>query len=64
VGTKEVPIPCHTLLLDAEGGAVDCHQTIIAEVVDETALKNNLWFGVRQWAMQQGKTMTSKDMTR
>jgi hypothetical protein len=48
VGTKEVPLPCHTLLLDAEVGVIDCHQTIIANVVDETALKNDLWFGLRR----------------
>ncbi len=42
VGTKEVPLPCRTLLLDAEVGAVDCHQTIIANIGDETALKNDL----------------------
>ncbi len=47
VGTKEVPLPCCTLLLDAEVGAIDCHQTIVANVVDEMALKNNLWFRAR-----------------
>jgi hypothetical protein len=43
-GTKEVPLPCRTFLLDAEVGAIDCHQTIIANVVNETTLKNDLWF--------------------
>jgi hypothetical protein len=47
VGTKEVPLPCHTLLLDVEVGAIDCHQTIFVNVVDKTALKNDLWFGAR-----------------
>ncbi len=47
VGTKEVPLPCCTLLLDTEVGAIDYHQTIVANIIDETALKNNLWFGVR-----------------
>ncbi len=41
-GTKEVPLTCCTLLLDAEVGAIDCHQTIVADVVNETDLKNNL----------------------
>ncbi len=44
VGTKEVPLPCCTLLLDVEVGAIDCHQTIVANVVYKTALKNDLWF--------------------
>jgi hypothetical protein len=44
VGTKEVPLPCCILLLDAEVGAVNCHQTIVANVVFEMALKHNLWF--------------------
>jgi hypothetical protein len=44
VGTKEVPLPCRTLLLDVEIGALDCHQAIIANVVDEMDLKNNLLF--------------------
>ncbi len=47
MGTEKVPVPCCTLLLDAEVGAIDCNQTIIANVVDEMALKNNLWFGAR-----------------
>jgi hypothetical protein len=64
VGAKKVSLPCRTLLLDAEVGAVDCHQTILADIVDETALKNNLWFGVRRWTMQQGETMTGEDITR
>ncbi len=41
-GAEEVPLPCNTLLLDAEVGAVDSHQTIFSSVVDETALKVNL----------------------
>jgi hypothetical protein len=51
VGTKEVPLHCRTLLLDAEVGAVDCHQEIVANVVDKKALKNDLWFGARRWTM-------------
>jgi hypothetical protein len=42
VGTKEVPLPCCTLLLDAEVSAVHCHQTIVANVVFEMALKHDL----------------------
>ena len=38
VGTKEVPLPCDTLLLDAEVGAIDHHQTIVSGIVDKTAL--------------------------
>jgi hypothetical protein len=47
VEIEEVPLPCHTFLLDAEVGAIDCNQTIVADIVDETALKNNLWLGLR-----------------
>jgi hypothetical protein len=52
VGTKGVPLLGNPLLLDVEVTAVDCHQTIITNIVDETALKNNLWFCARQLTMQ------------
>jgi hypothetical protein len=66
MGTEEVPLPCRTLLLDAEAGAVNCHQhqTNVANAVDELALKNDLWFGARRWTMQRGETTTGNDMTR
>ncbi len=43
VGTKEVPLPCCTLLLDAEIGAIACHQTFVANIIYETALEVFLW---------------------
>ncbi len=63
-GNQRGPLPCRNLLLDVEVGAVDRHQTIVANVVDETALKNNLWFSLRWWTMQQGETMTGNEMNK
>jgi hypothetical protein len=48
VGTEEVPLLCDPLLLDTKVCPVDCHQTVISDVIDETALKVDLWFGVRE----------------
>jgi hypothetical protein len=42
VGTEGVPLLGNPLLLDVEVTAVDCHQTIIQLVVDETALEVDL----------------------
>ncbi len=64
MGGKEVALLCHTHLLDAGIGAIDCHQAIVAYVIDKIALKNSLWFGVRRRTMGQGETKTGKDMMR
>jgi hypothetical protein len=61
---KVVALLCRTLLLDAEVGAINSHEAIIAYVVDETALKDNLWFGEQQCMMRQGEMMMDEDMTR
>ncbi len=53
VGTEEVPLPCDTLLLDVEVGAINCHKTIVSNVIVEMALKIYLLFCVRQQMMQQ-----------
>jgi hypothetical protein len=45
MGTEEVPLSYNTLLLDAEVGAINCHKTIISNVIVKTALKVDLWFG-------------------
>ncbi len=44
VGTKGVPLLGDPLLLDAEVGAINCHETIVQLVVDEMALEIDLWF--------------------
>ncbi len=59
MGTKEVPLLSNTLLLDAEVGAINCHQTIVFNVIDETALEVYLWF-FRQRSMQRGETMAER----
>ena len=53
VGTKGVPLHGDPLLLDAEVGAVDCHETIVQLVVDKTALEVDLWFRERATTMQR-----------
>ena len=42
VGTEGVPPPGNPLLLDAAVGPVDCHETIVKLVVDETAVEVDL----------------------
>ncbi len=42
VGTKGVPPLGNVLQLDAEVGPVDCHETIVQLIVDETAVEVNL----------------------
>ena len=54
VGTEGVPLLGGPLLLDAEVGAVDCHETIVQLVVDKTALEIDLWFRERATTMQGG----------
>ena len=49
-----VPLLGGPLLLDAEVGAVDCHETIVQLVVDKTALEIDLWFHERATTMQGG----------
>ncbi len=44
MGTKGVLLLGNPLLLDAEAGTVDCHETIIMLVADEMALEVDLWF--------------------
>ncbi len=51
-GTEGVPFLGNSLLLDPEVGSVDCHETIVKLIVDETALEVNLWFRERATKMR------------
>ena len=53
MGAEDVPLLGGPLLLDAEVGAVDCHETIVQLVVDKTALEIDLWFRERATTMQR-----------
>jgi len=54
VGAEGVPLLGGPLLLDAEVGAIDCHETIVQLVVDKTALEIDLWFRERATMMRGG----------
>jgi hypothetical protein len=54
VGPKCVPPLGDPLLLDAEVGPIDRHQTIVQLVVDETAVEVDLWFCERATTTRGG----------
>jgi hypothetical protein len=63
VGTEGVPFLGDSLLLDSEVGSVDCHETIVKLVFDETALEVNLWFRERATTMRGGGENNFRDGT-